>query len=386
MMRVYLDNAATTRTDKEVIAIMEKYMWDVFGNSSSLHSFGRDALKAVDEARDYIAKSFNALPSEIFFTSGGTESDNWVLKGVVDQSNQPRKHIITSNIEHPAILETCHYLESKGVDITYLEVDAYGKVDPEDVRKHIKDDTILVSIMFANNEIGTIQPIKEIGRICRSEGVLFHTDAVQAIDSQKIDVNELNIDLMSFSGHKFHGPKGIGGLYKRAGVRIGTLVAGGHQERGERAGTTQVPLIVGMAKALELSTKDRKERNARLVKLRDSFIDRVLTNIPNTYLNGHKEDRLPGNINISFEFIEGESLLMMLDLDGIAVSSGSACASGSLEASHVILALGTKEELSHSSIRFSMGKDTTQKEMDYVFEKLVKAVELLRNMSPLYTA
>ncbi|HHX48904.1 MAG TPA: cysteine desulfurase NifS [Clostridiales bacterium] len=383
-MQIYLDNSATTKVDKEVILEMNKFMGEIYGNSSSLHYFGREALKYVNEARNSIASQFNALPSEIFFTSGGTESDNWAIKGVAHNSKQKTKHIITSKIEHPAVLEPCAMLEKEGVSITYLDVDKYGVIDIEQLKNSINDNTILVSVMFANNEIGTIQPIKEIGEICKKEGVLFHTDAVQAIDTQKIDVNDLNIDLMSFSAHKFYGPKGVGALYKRSGVKIEPLIAGGHQERGERSGTTPVELIVGMAKALELCAKDRENINLKKIKIRDAFIDKVLTNIPHTYLNGHKTNRLPGNINISFEFIEGESLLMMLDLAGIAVSSGSACASGSLEASHVISALGVKDELSHSSIRFSMGKDTTMEEMDYVYEQLKIAVERLRMLSPLY--
>lgn len=386
MMQVYLDNAATTKVDREVVLEMNKFMSEIYGNSSSIHSFGREALKHVDAARNSIASHFNALPSEIFFTSGGTESDNWAIKGVVNSAKQQVKHIIISKIEHPAVLETCDFLEKQGVLITRLDVDKFGMINLDELKRSINDNTLLVSIMFANNEIGTIQPIKEIGEICKKEGVLFHTDAVQAIDTQDIDVNYLNIDLMSFSSHKFYGPKGIGALYKRSGVKITPLISGGHQERGERAGTTPVELIVGMAKALDICAKNRFEINAKKIELRDNFIDKVLKNIPYTYLNGHKKKRLPGNINISFEFIEGESLLMMLDLFGIAVSSGSACASGALEASHVISALGVKEELSHSSIRFSMSKDTTTEEMNYVYEQLVIAVERLRKLSPLYIA
>ena len=384
-MKVYLDNSATTALDKEVLEQMIPYFTDTFGNPSSLHNYGRKALKAVDESREIIAKCIGAKANEIYFTSGGSESDNWALKGVVKASKQKKKHIITSCIEHPAIMDTLAYLEEKeNVSVTYLPVDKDGRVNVKDIEDSITDDTILVSVMFANNEMGAIQPIAEIGKICKEEGILFHTDAVQAMDSQNIDVNELNIDLLSMSAHKFHGPKGIGVLYIRSGVKIDRLIHGGHQERRMRAGTTDTPLIVGMAKALEIAVRDRAENNARNSSLRDAFVKRVLDEIPFVYLNGGMEHRLPNNANLSFAYIEGESILINLDLAGVAVSSGSACSSGSLEPSHVILALGVKEELAHSSIRFSLGKDTTQEEMDYTFDVLKASVERLRQMSPLF--
>lgn len=384
-MKVYLDNSATTALDKEVLDSMLPYFTETFGNPSSLHGYGRRALKAVDEARETIAKSIGAKSNEIYFTSGGSESDNWALKGVVGALKQKRKHIITSAIEHPAIMDTLDYLKAKeGVEVTYLPVDKDGRVSVKDIEEAVTDDTVLVSVMFANNEMGAIQPIEEIGKFCHAEGILFHTDAVQAMDSQDIDVNKLNIDLLSMSAHKFHGPKGIGVLYIRSGVKIDRLISGGHQERRMRAGTTDTPLIVGMAKALEIAVRDREANNKRMSELRDAFIKRVLDEIPFVYLNGGMEHRLPNNVNLSFEYIEGESILINLDLAGIAVSSGSACSSGSLEPSHVILALGVKEELAHSSIRFSLGKDTTQEEMDYTFDVLKASVERLRKMSPLF--
>lgn len=384
-MRVYLDNSATTALDNDALKAMLPYFTEKFGNPSSLHSYGREALRAVDESRAKIASLIGAKPNEIYFTSGGSESDNWALKGAVYASKALNKHIVTTSIEHPAILETCEYLERKdGVKVSYVPVGKDGRVSPEAVKAAVTDDTLIVSVMFANNETGAIQPIKEIGEFCREEGILFHTDAVQAMDSQAIDVNELNVDMLSMSAHKFHGPKGIGVLYIRSGVRIERLIAGGHQERRGRAGTTDTPLIVGMAKALEIAVQNREENNRRIAALRDNFIDRVLKEIPYVYLNGGREHRLPGNANFSFGFIEGESILINLDLNGIAVSSGSACSSGSLEPSHVILALGVPEELAHSSIRFSLGRDTTAEEMDYTFKVLKETVEKLRSISPLF--
>ena len=384
-MRVYLDNSATTRLDNDALEAMLPYFTEKYGNPSSLHSFGREALKAVDEARAEIASLIGAKTNEIYFTSGGSESDNWALKGAIYQSKAKAKHIVTTAIEHPAIIETCEYLEKKdGVKVSYVPVGKDGRVDVEAIKNAVTDDTVIVSVMFANNEMGAIQPIKEIGAFCREEGILFHTDAVQAMDSQAIDVNDLNIDMLSMSAHKFHGPKGIGALYIRSGVRIERLIAGGHQERRGRAGTTDTPLIVGMAAALKKAVAMRDEVNARVQKLRDDFIDRVLKEIPYTYLNGGREHRLPNNINFSFGYIEGESILINLDLNGIAVSSGSACSSGSLEPSHVILALGVPEELAHSSIRFSLGRDTTEEEMEYTFNVLKETVEKLRSISPLF--
>jgi cysteine desulfurase NifS len=383
-MKIYLDNSATTSLDERALEAMLPYFGKVYGNPSSLHSFGREALRAVDRSRDSIAKILGAKPSEIYFTSGGTESDNWALRGVVGKSKNKTKHIITSSIEHLAVLDTCKALEKEGVSVTYLPVDRDGLVSVEDVKKAVREDTALVSVMFANNEIGSIQPIGEIGAFCREEGIYFHTDAVQAIDSQNIDVEKLNIDLMSLSAHKFHGPKGIGILYIRSGVKIAPIITGGHQERGMRSGTTDTPLIVGAAKALEITAENREKTNKKLTELRDYFIDRALNEIPYAYLNGGRKSRLPNNINMSFGFIEGESILMLLDLAGIAVSSGSACSSGSLEASHVILSLGVAEELAHSSVRFSMGRDTTKEELDYTLETLKEAVDRLRGMSPLF--
>lgn len=384
-MKVYLDNSATTALDREVLDTMLPYFTDNFGNPSSLHGYGRRALKAVDDARETIAKCIGAKANEIYFTSGGSESDNWALKGIVGATKQKRKHIITTAIEHPAIMDTLEYLKAKeGVEVTYLPVDKDGRVSVADLEEAVTDDTILVSVMFANNEMGAIQPIAEIGKFCREEGIIFHTDAVQAMDSQDIDVNTLNIDMLSMSAHKFHGPKGIGVLYIRSGVKIDRLISGGHQERRMRAGTTDTPLIVGMAKALEIAVRDREENNQRIAALRNAFVKRVVSEIPFSYVNGGMMHRLPNNANISFEYIEGESVLINLDLAGIAVSSGSACSSGSLEPSHVILALGVKEELAHSSIRFSLGKDTTQEEMDYTFNVLKASVDRLRQMSPLF--
>lgn len=383
-MRVYLDNSATTRLDDEVLKEMIPYFSDVYGNASSLHAFGREALAAVDKSRETIASLLGANPNEIYFTSGGTESDNWALKGAAQAYGKYGKHIITTAIEHPAMMETCHKLEKDGFDVTYVGVNADGLVDPEEIKKAVRDDTVLVSVMFANNEMGAIQPIGEIGRFCRKEGILFHTDAVQAAGTIKINVKELNIDMLSLSAHKFHGPKGMGLLYLRNGVKIEKLIAGGHQERGNRAGTTNTPGIVGMAKALEIAVRDMEKNNEHMRKLRDYFIDRVEKEIPYCHLNGGREHRLVNNANFSFDYIEGESILMVLDLNGIAVSSGSACSSGSLEPSHVILATGASMEQAHSSIRFSLGKETTKEEIDYTIETLKAAVEKLRSWSPLF--
>ncbi len=383
-MRVYLDNSATTRLDDEVLKEMIPYFSDVYGNASSLHAFGREALAAVDKSRETIASLLGANPNEIYFTSGGTESDNWALKGAAQAYGKYGKHIITTAIEHPAMMETCHKLEKDGFDVTYIGVNSDGLVDPEEIKKAVRDDTVLVSVMFANNEMGAIQPIGEIGRFCRKEGILFHTDAVQAAGTIKINVKELNIDMLSLSAHKFHGPKGMGLLYLRNGVKIEKLIAGGHQERGNRAGTTNTPGIVGMAKALEIAVRDMEKNNEHMRKLRDYFIDRVEKEIPYCHLNGGREHRLVNNANFSFDYIEGESILMVLDLNGIAVSSGSACSSGSLEPSHVILATGASMEQAHSSIRFSLGKETSKEEIDYTIETLKAAVEKLRSWSPLF--
>ncbi|HKL73931.1 MAG TPA: cysteine desulfurase NifS [Clostridia bacterium] len=383
-MKIYLDNSATTRMDTEVLNSMMPYFSDNFGNASSLHSFGREALAAVDEARATLAKLINAKPSEIYITSGGTESDNWALRGAARAYKKEGKHIISTKIEHPAVMQTLETLEKEGYAVTYLDVDENGRVNIDNFKSLVRDDTILVSIMFANNEMGAIQPIQEIGAFCHAEGILFHTDAVQAMGSIKIDVDKYNIDMLSLSAHKFHGPKGIGLLYIRSGVRIERLVFGGHQERSYRAGTTNTPGIIGMAKALEISVNEMEINNAKIKSLRDYFIDRVLKEIPDCKLNGGMENRLVNNANISFDYIEGESILMLLDLEGIAVSSGSACSSGSLEPSYVILSLGRKMEEAHSSIRFSFGKENTLEETQYTIEKLKEIVAKLRSWSPLF--
>jgi len=383
-MRVYLDHSATTAVDKEVLEAMTPYFSDVYGNASSLHGFGREALAVVDEARDKIARLLNAKPSEIYFTSGGSESDNWALRGAAHTYQKQGKHIVTTNIEHPAILETCKLLESEGFEVTYAKVEKDGRVTLDEIKRCVRDDTILVSVMFANNEMGAIQPIKEIGEFCREEGILFHTDAVQAAGSIKIDVQEQNIDMLSLSAHKFHGPKGMGLLYIRSGVRAGRLIYGGGQERGFRAGTTNVPGIVGMAKALELSVRDMDVNNEKIKKMRDHFIARVRAEVPYCTLNGGIEHRLVNNANFSFDYIEGEGILIGLDLNGIAVSSGSACSSGDLEPSHVILACGATMEQAHGSIRFSFGKDNTMEQTDYTVEKLKETVDRLRSFSPLF--
>lgn len=384
MKRIYLDNAATTALDKNVLEKMLPYFSDIYGNPSSLHSFGREALKAVDQARDEIAGIIGAHASEIYFTSGGTESDNWALKGIAESYGNLGKHIITTKIEHHAILETCAELAKKGFEITYLGVDSDGIVDLEELKNAIREDTILVSVMTANNEVGSIQPIKEIGAICKEKGVFFHTDAVQAIGTIDINVDRDNIDMLSVSAHKFHGPKGIGFLYIRSGIRPRRQIEGGHQERKQRAGTTNTPAIVGMAEALKQTVENREEYTERVTSLRNYFIDRVLSEIPYSHLNGGREKRLPSNANISFDYIEGESILFLLDSAGIAVSSGSACSSGSLDPSHVVLALGVSIEQAHSSIRFSLGRETTKEDIDYTVDTLKDIIGKLRKLSPLW--
>ena len=383
-MRVYLDNAATTSVDERVLECMLPYMTETYGNASSLHCFGRDAAAAVDEARAKIASIFNAKPQEIYITSGGTESDNWALRGVAHANAKTGKHIITTAVEHPAVMQTCKQLEREGFEITYLPTGSDGRISVSDLEKAVRDDTVLVSVMFANNETGAIQPIKEIGAFCKENGIIFHTDAVQAVSSVKIDVDEYGIDLLSLSAHKFHGPKGIGLLYIRSGVKIDRLLFGGHQERTYRAGTTNTPGIVGMAKALELAVAEMEENNAKIKRIRDRFVERVLKEIPDCKLNGGIEHRLVSNANFSFDYIEGESILMTMDLHGVAVSSGSACSSGSLEPSYVILATGASIEEAHSSIRFSFGKDNTMEEADYAADVLRDEVAKLRSWSPLF--
>lgn len=382
--RVYMDHAATTYTKQEVLDEMLPYFKEIYGNPSSVHSFGREARKAVDLARERTAAALNALPEEIYFTSGGTEADNWAIKGVAWANKERGNHIITTSIEHHAVLHTCQYLEKMGFEVTYLPVDSYGLVYPEQVKEAITDKTILISVMFANNEIGTIEPIKEIGQIAREYGIYFHTDAVQAIGQIPVDVKEMNIDLLSLSAHKFYGPKGVGALYVRKGVKLHPFIHGGAQERNRRAGTENLPGIVGLGKAIELAVSNLEESSKRLTAMRDRLISGVLNTIENVRLNGHPTKRLPGNANFSFEFIEGESLLLSLDMKGIAASSGSACTSGSLDPSHVLLAIGLPHEIAHGSLRLTLGDDNTDEDIDYVLEVLPDIVQRLREMSPLF--
>ena len=382
--RIYLDHAATTCTKPEVLEEMLPYFTKIYGNPSSIHSFGREARKALDFARERTAKALNAETDEIFFTAGGSESDNWAIKGAALANQKKGNHIITTSIEHHAVFHTCNYLERNGFEVTYLPVDEYGLVTPEQVRDAITDKTILITIMTANNEIGTIQPIKEIGTIARERNIVFHTDAVQAIGSVPIDVKDMNIDMLSLSAHKFYGPKGVGALYIRKGVKTQQFIHGGAQERNRRAGTENLPGIVGLGKAIEMATQDIPGHNAKLTALRDRLINQILSTVDNTRLNGHPTKRLPGNVNFSFEFIEGESLLLSLDLKGIAGSSGSACTSGSLDPSHVLLAIGLPHEIAHGSLRLTLGDGNTDADIDYVLEVLPQIVQRLREMSPLF--
>lgn len=381
---IYMDHAATTYTRKEVLDEMLPYFTEYFGNPSSIHKFGRDVRKAVDNAREKVAKALGALPEEIYFTAGGSEADNWAVKGIAYANKAKGNHIITTQIEHHALLHTCEYLEKDGFEVTYLPVDEYGMISLEDLKKAITDKTILISIMYANNEIGTIQPIAEIGKIAKEKGIYFHTDAVQAVGSVKIDVKEQNIDLLSLSAHKFYGPKGIGVLYVRKGVKLFNLVHGGGQERGRRAGTENVPGIIGLAKAIELATENLEEHSTKITALRDKLIKGVMEKIPYTRLNGHAEKRLPGNASFCFRYVEGEALLLNLDMKGIAGSSGSACTSGSLDPSHVLLAIGLPHEIAHGSLRLSLGAVNTEEDIDYVLEVLPEIIDRLRQMSPLY--
>ena len=381
---IYFDNAATTPIRPEVYEAIKPYIESYYGNASSVYSVARESKKAIDKARGQLASALNAKPEEIFFTGCGSESDNWVLKGVAAALKDKGNHIITTCIEHHAILHTCEFLEENGYEVTYLPVDEYGRVTAEQVEAAIKPETILVSIMFANNEIGTIEPIKEIGEVCRKKGVYFHTDAVQAVGHVKIDVNDMNIDFLSLSGHKLGAPKGIGALYIRKGCKIKNLIHGGQQEKGRRAGTENVIGIVALGKAVELAMEEIDEVTARLVKLRDKYINTVLEKIPYAKLNGHPTDRLPGNANISFEFIEGESMLLLLDAYGICASSGSACTSGSLDPSHVLLSIGLPHEKAHGSLRITIGHQNTEEQIDKLLEVLPAIVQRLRDMSPLY--
>lgn len=383
MRSVYLDHAATTPVHPEVIAAMLPYFQPMYGNASSVHAFGRKGRMAIDNAREVLAKALGAQPNEIYFTSGGTESDNIALVGVAEAMADKGRHIITSSIEHHAILDTCAHLAKKGYEITYLPVDSEGLVNPEDVKAAIRPDTILISIGHANNEMGAIQPIAEIGAIAKAHGVYLHTDAVQSFGILPVDVNELQVDLLSLSGHKIYGPKGIGALYVRRGTRIRPIMFGGGQERKMRPGTENVPGIVGLAKAVELAMADREEQAERLTQLRDKLIA-GLTAVPDVKLNGHPEKRLPGNVNVSVKYVEGESLILSLDLRGIAVSSGSACTSGSLDPSHVLIAMGLDHLQAHGSLRLTLGRDTTEEDIDYVLEVFPEVVARLRSMSPLY--
>lgn len=381
---IYFDHAATTHVKREVLEAMLPYFSENYGNPSTVYTIGRTSKKAIEEARETVARIIGAEPREIFFTGSGTEADNWAVKGAAYANMKKGKHIITTSIEHHAVLHACQYLESEGFEVTYLPVDEYGLVTPGQVEAAIRPDTILISIMFANNEIGTIQPIAEIGRIAREKGICFHTDAVQAMGNIKINVSELNVDMLSMSAHKFYGPKGVGALYVKKGVKLTSFMHGGAQERGRRASTENVPGIIGLAKALELADMNMEQHNRKLVALRDRTIEEIEKKIPFVRLNGHREKRLPGNVNFSFEFIEGESLLLMLDLKGIAASSGSACTSGSLDPSHVLLAIGLPHEKAHGSLRITFGDENTDEDVDYLMEVLPEIVRRLREMSPLY--
>ncbi|MEE1312328.1 MAG: cysteine desulfurase NifS [Lachnospiraceae bacterium] len=381
---IYLDNAATTQVNEEVLNTMLPFFRETYCNPSAVYRFAGEGKKAVDYARNQVADVIGAKPEEIYFTGGGSESDNWALKTTAEAYSWKGKHIITSKIEHHAILHTCEYLEKQGCEVTYLDVDKEGKISLEELKAAIRPDTILISIMAANNEIGTIEPIQEIGRIAHERGVLFHTDAVQAYGHIPINVKEMNIDLLSASGHKFNGPKGIGIMYIREGIKIDSFIHGGAQERGKRAGTSNVPGIVGIGKAAQIAKDTMEERNTRETAIRDHLIERVLKEIPYTRLNGHPVDRLPNNANFCFRFIEGESMLIMLDQLGICASSGSACTSGSLDPSHVLLAIGLPHEIAHGSLRLTLSEETTLEEIDFVVDELKKIIKRLRDMSPLY--
>ncbi len=381
---IYLDNAATTKVHPEVVEAMLPYFTEVYGNASAIYDFGQKCKQAIEESREIIGKSLNTASSNIYFTAGGSESDNWALKGTAEAYAAKGKHIITTKIEHHAILHTAAWLEEKGYEVTYLDVDENGLVDPAAVEAAIRPDTILISVMFANNEIGTIEPIKEIGAIAKAHGVIFHTDAVQAFGQVPIDVEELNIDMLSASGHKLNGPKGIGFLYIRKGLKLRSFIHGGAQERKRRAGTENVPGIVGLGKAVQIAMDTMEERSAKETALRDAFIARIEKEIPFAKLNGDRTKRLPNNINFCFRFIEGESMLIMLDSNGICGSSGSACTSGSLDPSHVLLAIGLPHEIAHGSLRLTLSAETTQEQLDFVADKLTEIVARLRSMSPLY--
>ena len=382
--QIYLDNAATTKVSETVLEAMLPYFSEYYGNASSIYSLGAKSKEAISQSREILASTLGARENEIYFTAGGTEADNWAIKAAAEAYASKGKHIITSKIEHHAVLHTCQYLERQGYEVSYIDVDENGIVKLEELKKAIRPDTILISIMFANNEIGTIQPIKEVGKIAGEHGILFHTDAVQAYGQIPIHVDEYGIDMLSASGHKLCGPKGVGFLYIRKGVKIRSFIHGGAQERKRRAGTENVPGIVGLGKAAQEAAETMKERAERETALRDYLIERMLREIPYTRLNGDARKRLPNNANFSFQFIEGESLLIMLDMEGISGSSGSACTSGSLDPSHVLLAIGLPHEIAHGSLRLTLGADTTKEDLDYVVEKTKQIVERLRSMSPLY--
>lgn len=386
MNRIYMDNAATTRVTEPVFEAMKLYFCEKFGNPMSVHSFGRESRRAVEEARRQVAAALNADSREIYFTGCGTESDNWALRGAAYAKGNTRRTLVTTTIEHQAILHTAEQLEKEGFKVVYVPVDEFGIVKLDEMEKAITEDVFLVSVMTANNEIGTIQPIEEIARMAHAKGALFHTDAVQAIGSVKIDVKAMGIDLLSLSGHKFHAPKGVGALYMKNSVHIERLIRGGAQERTQRAGTENLASIVGLGKAIELATADIDAHNAKLIEMRDHMISEILTRIPETRLNGDATRRLPGNVNVSVRYIEGESLLLSLDLKGIAASSGSACTSGALDPSHVLLAIGLPHEIAHGSLRLTMNEENTMEEVDTVVEALVEIVKRLRAMSPLYHA
>lgn len=384
MKKVYMDNAATTSLRSDVLDAMMPYLTDMYGNPSSIYYFGQEAHSAIENARHQVAHAIGAEDNEIIFTGCGTEADNMALKGIAEKYSKKDKHIITSSVEHHAILHTCEYLEKHGFDITYLPVDEFGRVRADQVKDAIRDDTILVSIMFGNNEVGTIMPIAEIGAVCREKGVFFHTDAVQAIGHVNVDVKNMNIDLLSLSAHKFHGPKGVGALYVRKGIVVPPLLHGGAQERRRRAGTENVAGIVGLGKAIEIACTNIDSTARQIAHLRDRLITEIPKLIPEVKLNGHPTERLPGNVNFSIKYIEGESILLMLDLNGIAASSGSACTSGSLDPSHVLLAMGLPHETAHGSVRLTLSDETTEDDVDYVLEVLPTIVNKLRQMSPLY--
>lgn len=384
MMKVYLDNAATTALSPKALDSMMPYLTEIHGNPSSFHAFGRTAKSAVEKAREQVAAAIGALPEEIFFTGGGTESDNTVIMGTAARLRDKGNHIITTAVEHHAVLHACEELEKRGFEVTYLPVDEFGMVTAHQVEEAITDKTILVTVMFANNEVGTIMPITEIGEVCKNRGVYFHTDAVQAVGHVPVDVKAMNIDMLSMSAHKFHGPKGVGALYIRKGIRIPSLIVGGAQEKNRRAGTENVAGIVGMGAAIEEAVLNMEENTQKMLTLRDRLMNSIEARIDEVKLNGHRTDRLPNNVNYSIRYIEGEGILLHLDLNGVAASSGSACTSGSLDPSHVLLAMGLPHEVAHGSVRLTLSENTTQEEIDYTVDVLEKAVKTLRAMSPLY--